>query len=140
MRFEAIEIDPYMGYGFLIETKEKPDRVLKERLRSQIETAMNALERDTGSYSVTVIKGSEDYPREGTIPNFSGGKEYILFALLSSGNPGESLSHRELEEIEEEVRQGILLPPKSRIALVTLQDATISVTSSDLRPRGAGAI
>ena len=46
MKFKAIEIIPLMKYGFFIETKEKPDRVLKERIRSQIETAMDFLERE----------------------------------------------------------------------------------------------
>ena len=134
MRFEAIEILPYMHYGFIIETKEKPEEALKERIREQIGEAMGALGREPESYSVTVCQGYEESLGEREFPEFGQSRNYLLFALRSGGDSAEPLSPRELEEEREELARGIFAPRESRIALVLLQDSSISLIRSDNSP------
>ncbi len=137
MRFETIELLPYMSYSFIIETREKPDQVLKERIREQIGEAMEALGREPDSYSVTVSQGSEENSGEREFPELGKGRNYLLFALRSSGDSAESeLSPRELEEEREELARGIFPPRDSRIALVLLQDSAVSVIKSDYSSSG----
>lgn len=78
MRFEAVELIDSEFYAFIIETRDKPDNALRERIREQIREAMESLGFSPGSYSVTVLKAdsleeAEDrgYPklrREKNIP------------------------------------------------------------------------
>ena len=128
MRFEAIEIKRSTSYNFIVGTKDKPDEALKERIREQIREAMEALGREPEGYSVTVMRDEwEDRPEDREYPTLLPGRNYLLFAMLSSGSSAESLSSGELEERKSELAKGILCPNNTRIALVLLQDSRIGV-------------
>lgn len=128
MRFEAIEIERSANYNFIVGTKDKPDEALKERIREQIREAMEALGREPEGYSVTVMRDDwEDRPEEREYPTLFPGRNYLLFAMLSSGSSGESLSSGELEERKSELAKGVFCPANTKIALVLLQDSRIGV-------------
>lgn len=135
MRFEAIEIDKFYRYSFVIETRDKPDREIKEHIRAQIREAMEALGREPDSYSVTVSQGSEENPGEREFPTLEGNKNYLLFAFRSSGEVTDSRSLEEIGEEREELARGIFAPRGSRIALVLLQDSSLSVIKSEYNER-----
>lgn len=125
MRFEAVELNEIDKYSFVIGTKDKPDILLKERIRAQIGEAMESLGFSPESYSVTVQRDDQEEPEEPGYPELRPGKIYLLFAISRSGDSAESLS--ELEEKRAELARGLFPPEGSRIALVLLQDSTIGV-------------
>ena len=131
MRFEAIEIQEYCKYSFIVGTAEKPDNSLKEMIREQIGDAMGALGRAPDSYSVSILQNEEpEEARDTGYPELKMGRKYILFAMLRSSESSESLSIRELEEQKEELSKGIICPKNSRIALVLLYDSSISLMNT----------
>jgi len=127
MRFEAVELNEIDKYSFVIGTKDKPDILLKERIRAQIGEAMESLGFSPESYSVTVQRDDQEEPEEPGYPELRPGKNYLLFAISRSGDSAESLSDRELEEKRAELARGLFPPEGSRVALVLLQDSTIGV-------------
>lgn len=132
MRFEAIEIAEWINYNFIVGSRLKPDEALKERIRGQIETAMRALGREPDSYSVSILHNTEpEEVRDKLYPELEVGKNYLLFAMLQSGDSGESpLSNKELEEQQEELARGVFCPQMSRIALVLLYDSSIGIVKT----------
>ncbi len=136
MIFNSVDIRSHIFYSFVIETRDKPDQVLKEHIRAQIGEAMRALGREPDSYSVTVSQGSgeslgEPNPAISNVPKFGQCRDYVLFAFRFSGDSAEPLTFAELEEEREELARGIYCPTQSRISLVLLQDSSLSVLLSN---------
>lgn len=136
MRFEPIQIRANALYNFYIETWDKPDKELKERIKEQIREAMDALGRKSDSYSVTVLKGDKPGEESGNpeLPPLSPRGRYIIFAFRESG--GDILSLGELEEERKEIAAGLILPSGSRVALVLLYDSSLKMIVSDKPPIG----
>ena len=132
MRFEAIEITDLLRYNFIVGSRLKPDEALKERIRGQIGEAMRALGRKPDSYSVSILHNTEtEEARDNVYPELEVGKNYLLFAMLQSGDSAESpLSNKELEEQQEELARGVFCPEMSRIALVLLYDSSIGIVKT----------
>lgn len=139
MIFNSVDIREHIYYSFVIETRDKPDQDLKEHIRAQIGEAMEALGMAPDSYSVTVSQGygeslGEPNPAISNAPLFGQMKNYLLFAFRSSrdssGELAEPLTFAELEEEREELARGIYCPTESRIALVLLQDSSLSLIMS----------
>lgn len=130
MRFKVLELQKNIRYSFIAGTRERADSELRSRIREQIEEAMSALDREPDSYSVSVIRNPGEEPEEGEIPLLGIERDYLIFALLDSGDSGGTFSEREFEEQKSELSRGIIPPPKSRIALVLLHDTTIEIISS----------
>lgn len=131
MRFEPIQIRGNSLYNFYIETWDKPDNSLKERIRDQIREAMEALGREPDSYSVTVLKGDKSGEESGNpeLPHLLPQNSYIIFAFRESG--GNLYSLGELEEEREEIAKGLIRPAGSRVALVLLYDSSLKMIVSD---------
>ena len=131
MRFEAIEIQEYCKYSFIVGTAEKPDNSLKEMIREQIGEAMGALGRAPDSYSVSILQNEEpEEARDKTYPELESSRDYLLFVMLRSSDSAEPLSPRELEEQKAELARGVFAPRESRIALVLLYDSSISLMNT----------
>lgn len=140
MRFEPIQIRANALYNFYIETWDKPDNALKERIRAQIGEAMGALGREPDSYSVSILQNSEaEESGDSEYPELKIGRNYLIFAILGSGDSAESLADKELEEQRAELARGIFPPKNSRIALVLLQDSSISLITTQ-KPSNARII
>ena len=127
MRFEAVEIRRDALYNFIVETRAKPDNALREHIRGQIREAMEALDREPDSYSISILQGKEEETRERQFPTLEPRKNYLLFAIVDNGEAGDSLPNRELEEQREELAKGIFAPERSRVALVLLRDSLVGV-------------
>ena len=128
MRFEAIEIQEYCKYSFIVGTAEKPDNSLKEMIREQIGEAMGALGRAPDSYSVSILQNEEpEEARDKTYPELESSRDYLLFVMLRSSDSAEPLSPRELEEQKAELARGVFAPRESRIALVLLYDSSLGI-------------
>jgi hypothetical protein len=125
MRFEIFDIDPNKKYSFVIGTRAKPDTLIKERIRAQVTEAMSSLGRDPESYSVSIVQSEEPDLGEPELPVLSGRRDYLIFALLHTGEGQEPISGRELEETKEEISRGLFCPEGSRVTLVLLYDCTV---------------
>lgn len=136
MRFEPIQIRANALYNFYIETWDKPDNALKERIKGQIREAMEALGREPDSYSVTVLKGDKPGEESGNpeLPPLSPRGRYLIFAFRESG--GNTYSLGELEEERKEIAEGLIRPKGSRVALVLLYDSSLKMIVSDKPPVG----
>lgn len=130
MRFEIFEIKEFENYAFVIGTRSKPDSLLKESIRGQIEEAMSSLSREPESYKVSVVQSGDPELGEPDIPTLTPGKKYLIFALLYTGDGQEPFSARDLEEQKEEISRGLFCPPDSRVTLVVLQDASVKAIVS----------
>jgi hypothetical protein len=125
MNFEILEIDENKLYNFVIGTRSKPDSQLKARIRAQIREAMESLGRSEDSYSVSIVRNEEETPKEKEPEPMRPGSNYLIFAILYSGDSAELPSDKELEEEKEELARGIMVPHSSRVALVLLYDQMI---------------
>lgn len=130
MRFSLIELNDDVSYSFVIGTAIRPDNALKESLRAQIQEAMESLGRAADSYSVSIVRNPGESPGGSEVPPMQIGGSYILFAMLSGDDPTEVLTEEELAEFREELAHGLTVPPDSRIALVILYNAIVSVIES----------
>ncbi len=137
MRYAIYPIDPRKSYGITIGSRVKPDSEFRELIRSQIDTAMGSFEREENQrYEIAILPDWET--AESGIPeappSLDSGKQYLIFALLYSPDPGsaESLLSGELEFYREELEimlEGIL--GETRAALVLLRDCTVSIIETD---------
>lgn len=134
MRFEVIEIERGALYNFIVETRSKPDNALRESIREQIREAMEALDRNPESYSVSIIQGREEETRERQFPTLEPGKNYLLFAIVDKDESGDSLTNRELGEQKEELAKGIFPPERSRVAMVLLYNSLVGVVITKKAP------
>jgi hypothetical protein len=153
MRFVSYRINWGENYLFSIETQSKPDSLLKERIESSINEAMEAVKNtykpkggdsaqdieeghrvyDT-RWRVEVTKErGEDNSGSEELPVLERGGRYILFGIVQSGpEAGDRLSEQELEALRvrtaEHITYLINLKPEycPKIALVLLQDCTVS--------------
>ncbi len=132
MRFEAIPIEKFSLYNLFIETEDKPDQDLKDLIRAQIREAMEALGREPNSYSVIIGQADREEPEESPFPYLAPGGDYLLFAIRRSsrGDSAESMGAQDLEELKRELAVSIIPPEDSRIALVLLYDAYVTVIPS----------
>lgn len=133
MKFELVELDPNREYSFVIGTSVRPDKSLRDELRSRIERAMESLGREPGSYSVSIVRSLEDPSGSPKLPPINPNSSYILFAMLPSGEPSETIPEAEFEEQRGELERGLITPPGTRIALVLLHNATVE-TIETARP------
>lgn len=137
MRYAIYPIDSRKSYGITIGSRVKPDSELRETIRSQIDKAMGAFEREENQSHRIAILPDWDTAESGlpeAPPSLDYRKQYLIFALLYSPDPGsaESLSGAEIEFYREELGlmlEGIL--GKTRAALVLLRDCTVSVIEAD---------
>lgn len=137
MRYAIYPINPNKSYGITIGIRLKPDSELRELIRSQIDTAMGALERaEYQTHRVAILLDWDS--AESGLPeaplSLDSWRQYLIFALLYSSDPGsaESLSSGEIEFYREELGlmlEGIL--GKTRAALVLLRDCSVSVIEAD---------
>ena len=130
MIFEVVELQKNRKYTFIIGTRAKPDNYLRARIRDQIGEAMSSLGREPDSYAVSIVRNEEEN-REKTLPPLQIGRDYLIFAILFSGDSAESFSERELEGQREEVARGIFAPNNSRVTLVLLHDALVNIITTE---------
>jgi hypothetical protein len=136
MIFEVVELQKNRKYTFIIGTRAKPDNYLRARIREQIGEAMSSLGREPDSYAVSIVKNEEE-SGEKPLPPLQMGRDYLIFAILFSGDSAEIFSEKELEEQREELARGIFAPQGSRVTLVLLHDALVNVltTEEPISPR-----
>jgi hypothetical protein len=131
MIFEIVELKKNRKYTFVIGTRAKPDNYLRARIRNQIDRAMSYLGREPDSYAVSIVRNEEEESGEKPLPPLQMGRDYLIFAILFSGDSAESFSEKELEEQREEVARGIFAPKNSRVALVLLRDALVNIITTE---------
>ena len=146
MRYAIYEINPNRSYGITIGSRVKPDSELRELIRSQIDKAMGAFERNKPQTHKIAIVPDWDSAESGSpdIPNDLGiNGQYLIFAIVYSPEPdsAESLTGQELDLYREEIGamlEGIL--GKTRAALVLLRDCSVSVIETNRGSSSAGAL
>lgn len=137
MRYAIYPIDPRKSYGITIGSRVKPDSELRETIRSQIDRAMGAFEREENQSHRIAILPDWETAESGLleVPALDSRKQYLIFALLYSPDPGsaESLSHAELEYYREELGSMLegISGEETRAALVLLRDCSVSVIEAD---------
>lgn len=124
MRIEIIEIKPDLSYSFIVGAGERPDSVLREKVRGRLAEAMGALGKGPGSYEVTFLRVDQDSPRASPISQMEPDRDYLIIASLSVTDPN-LLTDGELADQEDDLKRGIILPAGSRIALVLLHNAIV---------------
>ena len=92
---------------------------------------MSYLGREPDSYAVSIVRNEEEESGEKPLPPLQMGRDYLIFAILFSGDSAESFSEKELEEQREEVARGIFAPKNSRVALVLLRDALVNIITTE---------
>lgn len=136
MRYAIFEINPYRSYGITIGSRVKPDSTLRERIQSQIDTAMEALERISPQTHRIAIIHDGDISEIGVpevLPYLKPYKQYLIFAILYSRDESrEPLAPQDLESYRKELLgmfEGIL--GSTRGALVLLQDCSVSILETE---------
>lgn len=128
MEIKLYPIETDKSYNFLIGSREKPDRALKEGIRREITAAMGELGVPGDRLSVSVIQDSPEPSSSSEIPELKVRERYLLFVLLSSD--GSPLSEEELEEQKREIAREFRVPQDSTIALVLLRDCFVTLLKS----------